>query len=56
MTKLGLWVVVALLAFRVLATAGPTLVGITQATAPLVIAVGGVIVVLRLVWYLTNRY
>lgn len=37
-------------------SAGPTLVHLAQAAVPLVIALGAVAVVVRLVWYLTNRY
>jgi hypothetical protein len=39
-----------------LVVAGPTLAELATAAVPLVIAVGGVAVVLRLLWYFTGRY
>jgi len=40
----------------VLAAAGPTLVALVEAAVPLVVAVGLVVAVLRVVWYVTDRF
>jgi hypothetical protein len=48
--------VIGIVALSVLVSAGPTLVGLAHAVVPLVIAIGVVIVALRLVWHFTNRY
>lgn len=50
------WLIGAIVLLSVLVSAGPTLVGLAHAAVPLVIALGSVAVVLRLVWYFTNRY
>jgi hypothetical protein len=48
--------VAALMLLLLLVSAGPTLIGLLHAATPLVIAVGVVVVVLRLVWHFTNRF
>jgi hypothetical protein len=51
----GLLVLFAVVSTAV-ASAGPRLVVLMQAVVPLIVAVGLVIVVVRLVWHYTNRY
>lgn len=50
------WLILALVTVSILSAAGPTLVGLAHAAAPLVIAVGAVLALLRVVWHFTNRY
>jgi hypothetical protein len=47
--------VAAIVLLAVLVSAGPTLVQLAHAAVPLVIAFGVVAVLLRLVWWFTNR-
>jgi hypothetical protein len=56
MNKLVRWLVAAVVAVSILSSARPTLVGLAHAAVPLVIAVGAVVVVLRLVWFYTSRH
>lgn len=56
MTKLTTALVVAVAGLLVLVSTAPTLAALAHATAPLIIAIGSVVVVLRLVWYFTSRY
>lgn len=56
MNKAAGWLVVAIVGLAVLTSAGPTVVALAHALVPIVLAVGAVAVVLRLVWYFTNRY
>lgn len=56
MTRLTVALVAAVVGLAVLVAAGPTLVALLDAAVPLVIAVGAVVVVLRLVWHFTNLY
>ena len=46
--------IIAIVALAVLVSAGPTLVALVHSLAPLVLAVGLVVGVLRLVWYWTS--
>jgi hypothetical protein len=46
----------ALLVLLLLLSAGPTLIALFHAAVPLVIAVGAVVVVVRLIWVFTNRF
>jgi len=48
--------VAAIVLLAVLVSAGPTLVELAHAAVPLVIAVGVVAVVVRLVWWFSNRF
>lgn len=56
MTRLVVGLVVAIVALSALVSAGPTIVALANALAPLVLAVGLVIAVLRIVWHFTKRY
>jgi hypothetical protein len=56
MTRLVVWLVVGIIALSVLVSAGPTIVALANALAPLVLAVGLVIAVLRIVWLFTKHY
>ena len=56
MTKLVTFLVVGVVGLAVLVSAGPTLVALAHAAVPLVVATGCVVVVGRVVWYLTRRY
>lgn len=47
--------VAAIVLLAVLVSAGPTLIALLHAAVPLVIAVGVVVVVVRVVWAFTNR-
>jgi hypothetical protein len=53
MTRYLVWAVVGLV---VLSAAGPAVTAFAKAAVPLVIAVGAVALVLRAVWYFTNRW
>lgn len=48
--------VAAIVLLAVLVSAGPTLIALAQAAVPLVIAIGVVVVVVRVVWAFTNRF
>lgn len=50
------WLVVALITLNVLTAAGPTIVRLAHALAPLVVAVGLIAALLRIVWHVTSRY
>jgi hypothetical protein len=50
------WLIVAVVALSVLESAGPTLIGLTHALVPLVIAVGALVIVARLVWFFTTHH
>jgi len=54
MNKAISFLITAIVALAVLVSAGPTLVGLAHSLAPLVLAVGLVVAVLRLVWYWTS--
>lgn len=54
-SPLGL-LIASVMLLAVLVSAGPTLVQLAHAAVPLVIAGGVIAVVLRLVWWLSNRY
>ena len=54
MNKLITALIVAIVALAVLVSAGPTLVALMHQLAPLVLAVGLVVGVLRLIWYWTS--
>lgn len=54
MSKLITFLIAAIVALAVLVSAGPTLVALAHSLAPLVLAVGAVVAVLRLVWYWTS--
>lgn len=56
MTKAMLFLAACVTVIATLAAVGPTLVALLDALVPLVIAVGAVVVVLRLVWHFTNLY
>jgi hypothetical protein len=56
MSRPVVYLVAAIVALSVLVSAGPTLIGLLNATVPLVVAGGSVVVALRLVWHFTNRY
>jgi hypothetical protein len=56
MNRLVVWLIAAVVTVSILSSAGPALIGLAQAAVPLVIALGGVVVVLRLVWHFTDRY
>lgn len=56
MNRALITLVTAIVALSALISAGPTLIGLTHALVPLVLAVGGVIAVLRLLWHFTSRY
>lgn len=56
MTKATFGLVLAIVVMALLVSAGPILVALVEAAVPLVIAVGVVVVVLRVVWVLTERY
>ena len=56
MTRVGVCLVASIVALAVLVSAGPTIVSLVHAVVPLLLAVGALVVVLRLVWYFTNRY
>lgn len=56
MTKALSYLIAAIVALSLLASATPTLAKLTHLAAYLVIVVGIVTVVLRLVWYFTDRY
>ena len=47
---------VALVALAWVTAAGPTLIALVRAAVPLVLVVGVVVVLLRAVWYYTNRW
>ncbi len=56
MTKLVAFLVVAIVGLAAITAAGPTLVALTRAAVPLVVAIGFAVLVLRIVWYITNRW
>jgi hypothetical protein len=56
MTKPVTYLIAAVVGLSVLTAAGPTLVALLHAAVPLVIAVGGVVVVVRLMAHFTDRY
>jgi hypothetical protein len=39
-----------------LTAAGPTLVALAHAAVPLVLAAGGVLLIVRITWYFSNRW
>ncbi len=47
--------VAAVVVLSVLVSAGPTLVALARAAVPLIVALGVVAVVVRVVWWFTNR-
>lgn len=56
MTRLVVFLIVCVVALSMLVSAGPTLIGLTHAAVPVVIAVGSVVIALRIVWHFTSRY
>lgn len=56
MTKTTLGLVVAIVFIAVLVSAGPVLVALAESIMPLAIVITVAAVVLRLVWYVTERY
>lgn len=56
MNKLTTFLVVSMAALAVLASVGPTLVALSHALVPLIIAAGLVAAVLRLVYYHTRKW
>jgi hypothetical protein len=48
--------VAVLLVLVLLVSAGPTLIALFQAAVPVIIAIGAVVVIVRLVWFFTTRY
>jgi hypothetical protein len=50
------WLVLVMVALAALSAATPSLLALTQAALPLVVATGCVLAALRIVWYFTNRY
>lgn len=56
MTKTYGFLAACVAVIAVLAAAGPTLVALVEAAVPLVVAVGLVVAVLRVVWYVTDRF
>jgi threonine/homoserine efflux transporter RhtA len=56
MNRLVTWLIVAIIALCLLVSAGPTLVRLAHAAVSLIAVLGIVVVVLRLVWYFTERY
>jgi len=56
MSRLVAALVIALVTMSVLVSAGPTLVGLVHAVVPLVVVLGLVVLIGRIVWYLTSRY
>jgi hypothetical protein len=55
MNKPITYLIIAIVALAVLISAGPTLVTLTHAAVPLIVAVGIVAVVLRLVFFHTRH-
>lgn len=56
MTKAVAYLIVAIVAFSLLVSAGPTLVKLAHAAVSLVAVLGVVVIAVRLAWYFTNRY
>lgn len=56
MTKPLVLLVAATIALNALVCAGPTLVGLAHAAAPLVLAVGAVAIALRIVFFHTRKW
>jgi hypothetical protein len=56
MNRLVTWLIVALVALSLLVSAGPTLIALAHAAVSLIAVLGIVVVVLRIVWYVTERY
>lgn len=50
------FLVIAIVGLAALTAAGPTLVALAHAAVPLIIAGGVVILLVRAVWYFTNRW
>jgi hypothetical protein len=50
------FLVIAIVGLAVLTAAGPTVVALTHAAVPLVIAAGVVTILVRAVWYFTSRW
>ncbi len=50
------FLVIAIVGLAVLTAAGPTLVALAHAAVPLIIAGGAVAIVMRAVWFFTNRW
>jgi hypothetical protein len=50
------WLVGSIVGLAVLVSAGPTVVALVHAAVPLIVVLAAVVVVLRLLWYFTNRY
>ena len=56
MNRLVVGLIVAIVALSVLVSAGPTLVALTNSAVPLVLAVGFVVVLIRLASWFTGRW
>jgi hypothetical protein len=56
MNRALITLVIAIVALSTLVSAGPTLIGLVHALVPLVLAMGGVVAMLRLLWHFTGRY
>ena len=50
------FLVIGLVALALVTAAGPTLVALMHSAVPLVLVVGVVVVLLRAVWFYTNRW
>jgi hypothetical protein len=56
MTRQMGYLVATVVVLCTLVSAGPTIVALIQAIAPLVVVVGCVAIALRLVWHFTSHY
>jgi hypothetical protein len=56
MNRLVFALLLGVVLVAMLTSAGPTLVGLARVAVPVVVAVGVVVVAVRLVWYFTQRY
>jgi hypothetical protein len=56
MTRAMTFLIVSIVALAALDSAGPTIVALVHAVVPLIVVLAAVVVVLRLLWYFTNRY
>jgi len=50
------FLVIAIVALAALTAAGPTVVALAHAAVPLVVAAGGVFLIVRIAWYFSNRW
>lgn len=50
------FLILAIVGLAVLSAAGPMLIALVQAVIPLIVAIGAVVLLLRGVWFFTNRW